>query len=213
MWSIAYEFRCYILVLIVGLVGGLSKRAIVLAATAGLVALSMTDLDRRMPWPEQFESLIGVPSQNASLIGIFGAGACFYLFRGRIPYDGRAAAISAALFGLLMFSPVLATLSVAVFGGYLLFWFAFSVRSPRLAAVGARIDLSYGVYLYAFPIQNMLIRFDHALSPWTVSGATIILASGLAWLSWRFVEKPALDLRGLPARSANFVKQCLGRGA
>lgn len=60
-------------------------------------------------------------------------------------------------------------------------------------------DLSYGVYLYGFPIQQSLIHFwgtelNGALNFIAVLGLALLCAA----LSWRLVERPALALK--PAR-------------
>jgi peptidoglycan/LPS O-acetylase OafA/YrhL len=143
--------------------------------------------------------LIGDVNETTVLTAVFGVGACFYLFKDRIQYRVIYAVISAIIFLAAMFSPFLATPALAIFGGYLLFWFTFTVRANRLQLIGQRIDLSYGIYLYAFPIQKLLIMYNSALSPWAVTAITVMAASGIAWFSWWRVEKPALDLRGLNA--------------
>ena len=197
MWTISYEFRCYLIVLLLGTMGALSKRWAVLAGTALMLALSTMELDARLPWLRSISALTGDVSQTTALTGIFGVGACFYLFMDHLRYQGVAAAVAAVLFLLMMFSPLLATPGLAIFGGYLLFWFAFAVRSDQLRSIGQKVDLSYGVYLYAFPIQKLLILSNPALSPWAVTAVTVVAASGIAWFSWQLIEKPALDLRGL----------------
>jgi peptidoglycan/LPS O-acetylase OafA/YrhL len=76
--------------------------------------------------------------------------------------------------------------------------------APFGGALTRRGDLSYGLYLYAFPIQQAL-----ATTVGTPGGAlgnfaiTAILAAGCAALSWHFVEKPAL--RAKPVRVASGI--------
>jgi peptidoglycan/LPS O-acetylase OafA/YrhL len=94
-----------------------------------------------------------------------------------------------------MFSPHLARAAVAILGGYVLFWFAFNVKSPTLAAVGHKVDISYGVYLYAWPVQKLLIWLDPGISPWLIFIETTAIASILALGSWWLVEKPFLNLK------------------
>ena len=54
-------------------------------------------------------------------------------------------------------------------------------------------DLSYGVYIYAFPIQQLLVTYGH------LNHATAILAViPFAAMSWFLVEKPALKLKPGP---------------
>jgi len=60
-------------------------------------------------------------------------------------------------------------------------------------------DLSYGTYIYAWPVSQVLIhahlRFQWALRPIPLFIETLALTLPLAYLSWRFVEKPALSLK------------------
>jgi peptidoglycan/LPS O-acetylase OafA/YrhL len=58
-----------------------------------------------------------------------------------------------------------------------------------------RRDLSYGVYVYAFPVQQMLVLVGaQRLGPALFTAAAVTLVVPLAWLSWTFVERPALRL-------------------
>ena len=56
-------------------------------------------------------------------------------------------------------------------------------------------DLSYGLYLYAFPVQLLLIK----AFPWLTSLALFPLAMlttlALAILSWRYIEHPCLQFK------------------
>ncbi|MBE7209415.1 MAG: acyltransferase, partial [Gluconacetobacter diazotrophicus] len=55
-------------------------------------------------------------------------------------------------------------------------------------------DLSYGTYLYAFPMQQLvLLLFPHAAHPILLCVAATL---PVAWLSWHLVERPGLALRG-----------------
>ena len=73
-----------------------------------------------------------------------------------------------------------------------------------------RTDLSYGVYIYAFPMQQLLIvcglRF---LKPLVFFPVATLATLPMAALSWFLVEKPALSLKSrllrkspVPAQSA-----------
>lgn len=56
-------------------------------------------------------------------------------------------------------------------------------------------DLSYGVYIYSFPIQQMIIASIPCIVPRTVMVLTIVIALPVAFASWRIIEKPALGLK------------------
>ena len=56
-----------------------------------------------------------------------------------------------------------------------------------------KTDLSYGMYIYSFPSQQLLFALGLAATPVPVFViASIALSAGCAWLSWSFVERPAL---------------------
>jgi peptidoglycan/LPS O-acetylase OafA/YrhL len=54
-------------------------------------------------------------------------------------------------------------------------------------------DFSYGMYLYAFPIQQLIIKFySSELVVWQQNLIAIFITSLFAFLSWRLVESPIL---------------------
>jgi peptidoglycan/LPS O-acetylase OafA/YrhL len=76
---------------------------------------------------------------------------------------------------------------------------AFGLANGRLLSRLTAYDYSYGIYIYAFPIQQTVAKFwptmPLALYLITTLSATIALAA----LSWHWIEKPALRLK--PARA------------
>jgi peptidoglycan/LPS O-acetylase OafA/YrhL len=188
MWTITYEFRCYLLVLAFGLVGLLSNRLLLAALTVIALALSAYR-------PELFQVGLGYHMDSVRFAGVFGCGALFYLYRDRIPYDGRLAALSAIALVILMFSSRLAEAALSVLGGYLLFWSAFNLKWRSIAAIGHKVDISYGVYLYAWPVQKLLIWVSPEISPWLLLIYATAITSFLAFGSWLLVEKPFLNLK------------------
>jgi peptidoglycan/LPS O-acetylase OafA/YrhL len=87
-------------------------------------------------------------------------------------------------------------------GTYILRSLAYESRLVRVA-IGRRLDLSYGIYLYAWPVQQLLVQgCGRWLNPWTLSLSVLIVSGGLAWLSWTAVERPFLALER-PGRPQN----------
>lgn len=71
----------------------------------------------------------------------------------------------------------------------LMLWLAY--RLPPLPWPGER-DLSYGLFLYGFPVQQALMASWPTLSPLGLCVAATMVALPCAMLSWRWVEAPAL---------------------
>jgi peptidoglycan/LPS O-acetylase OafA/YrhL len=76
--------------------------------------------------------------------------------------------------------------------------------SPRLHRIGARRDLSYGLYVYAWPVQVLLVLAGAAAWPVLLYGAASLgIALLLAWASWTWVEAPALRLKAWSPRRSD----------
>src|SRR5438552_1644967 len=64
----------------------------------------------------------------------------------------------------------------------------------RFAAFNRIGDYSYGLYVYAFPIQQALVNVKHDLDPFGLFAAAFALTLLMAMASWHGMEKPALGL-------------------
>jgi peptidoglycan/LPS O-acetylase OafA/YrhL len=186
MWTISYEFVCYVLVLVAGKSGLLRIRhfwlGVTLAIFATLVASRLFHFDA---------GILRLPS-------FFFSGGCFYLYRDRIRLDGRIALALAAALAVCMFSWSAAELALATMGCYVLIYMA-NKPSGWLGRFNRLPDVSYGTYLYAWPIQKLLIWYFPGISPWLVFAIAAPAAVALGAVSWFGIEKPALKFKQ-PAR-------------
>ena len=192
MWTIGYELRCYLVVALCGVCGIAGRRFTWLFLGTIAFALSLVP-GIGQPLAAQCPGLIcGNFLTWMQFLAFFSAGACFYLFRDRIAYKTSWACLAAGILLVCMFWLASAQIALATFGAYILFWFAFR-QGPWLAQWRTAPDISYGVYLYGWPIQKLLIWYIPALSPWIV----LLLACGLSCicglLSWYLVERPFLQ--------------------
>jgi peptidoglycan/LPS O-acetylase OafA/YrhL len=84
--------------------------------------------------------------------------------------------------------------SLPIFGVYLLFYTAFPpgiVEPPK-----GQPDLSYGVYLYSFPIQQLIVAKLPGIGPWMLTLLAIPPTLIMACFSWFVVERPIMALKG-----------------
>ena len=106
-----------------------------------------------------------------------------------------------AALALMKFIPLWGGQLAAPLLAYALLWISSWLPQPRFVRDN---DLSYGTYVYAFPVQQLLAVFGlSALSSWmfTVIAAAVTLP--MAYLSWRHVEQPMMSrARGLSAGAA-----------
>lgn len=62
--------------------------------------------------------------------------------------------------------------------------------------IGSKNDVSYGLYIWAFPIQQLIAIFGLLwLGPFWTAVLALLLTLPLAWLSWIYVERPSMELR------------------
>ncbi|MBD7957224.1 acyltransferase [Microbacterium sp. Sa4CUA7] len=195
LWTLFYEFCCY---MIVWLLGGLAlfRRN---AALAGVVYVLSLIMWIAIPAADRL-GLDGSFVLLAKLAPFFLGGAFVYFI---VERSGISAVLGVA-------SLVLATLlivGVPHWGGqaaapllaYGLLWLSAVVPQP---GVIARDDVSYGFYIYAWPVQQLLVLVGVAtwgLGLYMLAAALVTLI--LAWLSWVLVERRAM----LWARPRNAV--------
>ena len=197
MWTIAYEFRCYLLAAVLGLLGLYRRPRIYLALTVLVVLanflflLPVGDMIERAARP--LYGILGTPTQGARLTGAFMVGACFKLFP--TTYRAPYAAITGVLLLAALFVPGLASVALITLGAYVLFWFAYNASWSPLRTINTKDDISYGVYLYAWPAGTLLLWWWRDM-PLVAHGlATLAISLLFGFLSWHLLEKRFMALK------------------
>lgn len=190
LWTLPYEVRCYVVVGLLGLVikrWG-ERRTIVLAwAAAGALALAFREA------PALTTFVVGPLADEtlAMLLFVFLTGALVGAFGDRIrllgwmPLAALAMAIAVGRVSLFL-SEHLGNAALAL---------VLPTAALALAPLGARlrgVDLSYGVYLYAWPVQQLLAMYDVTGSATVYVVLAAVITTLLATASWFGVERPAV---------------------
>jgi peptidoglycan/LPS O-acetylase OafA/YrhL len=200
LWTLLFEAMCYALIAGLGIVGLLNRWFILvaLAATVTWAALlppesSFGELieNGRPVSPEVFPLLL--QAETARLLMMFLAGTLLYQFRNKIPANWTLLTVSTVIFvaSLLLPLPDYRLLG-AVPLAYVLIVSGALIRHKRLQL---HTDLSYGVYIYGFPLQQVLLTAGLSVGPWLFTGISIVVTLPVAALSWFLVEKPSLALK------------------
>lgn len=190
VWSIQYEFWCYLGVLLLGLSGLLSRRMLLLVTFVAAIVVSVLFLTQGWVLGGKFLGvLMGPPQFWARLLPYYLAGVVFYLFRERIPHSRGLAVMCAVLLVPMALWQVGVAALFPVVGTYLTFYLAFASWLPLHQA--ARFgDFSYGFYLYAFPIQQLVMQgMGHAVTPFALFAMATPLTLVAAVGSWYLVER------------------------
>jgi peptidoglycan/LPS O-acetylase OafA/YrhL len=198
LWTLLYEAVCYILVAGLGLVGLLNRWFLSVALVAALAWAVLLPPERvfgdmmengQPISPAMFGVLIQV--EAARLLVMFLAGAVLYQFRDSIPASWALVAVSGVVVAVSRLLPdyhLLGALPLT----YLLIVSGALIRHRRLQF---HTDLSYGVYIYAFPLQQVLLIAGLRVHPFLFTAISIVVTLPVAALSWFLVEKPSLTLK------------------
>ena len=190
MWTISYEFICYLIVLLFGVIGAMRYRGAWLLATAGIFsALALGHA-----------GIFISKDPFLRLASFFFSGGCFYLYRDYIKYQPKLAALSLVVMIASMFSHYTVELALGTIGAYLLFYFATFPIQP-LQSFNRLPDVSYGTYLYGWPIQKLLLWYFPSTSPWMLFPTSLSVCIVLGWISWQLVEKPMMRFKSVSLKS------------
>jgi len=189
LWSIKYEAWCYVGLLVLGLAGALRRPAFLLAIFPATLAVSVAF--RATGWNPgwgRLELFLGPPWGWARLLPYFLAGMLFYTFRDRIEYTRSYVALAFGLLTVAVFVPFGLTALMPVAGSYLLFAAAFS-PTLRLHGWARPGDFSYGIYLYAYPLQQLIVQRMGTIHPLALFALATPAAVLFGAASWHGVER------------------------
>ena len=206
VWTLYYEISLYIVIMILGFFRILSKEVIgaILAVLIGVLAVS------------NGEGAINSVVLPLCIMFFFGSLLTFIGEGSGKEFDYKKTVI--------VFVIILAIISVfwndiylfiskfpLIYGPTIssdwLFYLACTLMLPvTIIGIGKTVaiknfigaDISYGVYIYAWPIQQTIIYlFDGSISPWLLLLLTIAVVIPFSLLSYHLVEKQFLKLKNV----------------
>jgi peptidoglycan/LPS O-acetylase OafA/YrhL len=186
LWTLDHEFRLYVIVGLLGFCGLLRKQVILALFLLSWVGYSI--LTFWLP----LEGFLQAMHTSVH----FWAGALVYFValpqkRALVIFFGAMTVLTLPL----SLYPLVSPLTTA----YLMFWLA---KELPFTTLFRKRDYSYGLYIYAYPMQQVLATAG--VTQWGLGVylvATVIITFGLAFLSWHLVESKALELKTLWQRS------------
>ncbi|GBG36907.1 acyltransferase family protein [Mycobacterium montefiorense] len=187
LWSLIWEVLCYFMVAVIGILGLANHRWVTPAILALAVVAAMF-----LP-PLTFPGSWTIPQLAVRSAIMFSAGALMYQWKDVIPARWSLVAASVvvvvAASVLLPDYRVVAALPLA----YTVIVSGSLIRNTRTTL---RTDLSYGVYIYAFPTQQLLVVLGlGGLHPAVFFVVALCTTLPLAAMSWFSIEKPSMALK------------------
>ncbi len=148
LWTIQYEFICYLLVPVMGFAGFFRRRWLFIAAFFAAYALLFLQVKGFiLPYKESNNWFLSNTFHFPRFLTYFFSGACFYVYRHKIIKSRWLAALTfiCIAFSFLFVKCIDQVLPIA--GSYLLFYIAYN-PGLEFSDFSKKGDYSYGIYLY-----------------------------------------------------------------
>lgn len=176
LWTLHFEAACYVLVVALGLAGLLRRWVVLALLVCGVVAAKY--------WLGGSAVEFGTGFVGGMVLALW-----------RPPVRVWALLLCAAMLGVTAMTGGF-RLACATAGAYLVIAAATSRpwRVKGAGSVGAAdgADYSYGIYLWAFPVQQLVSSWG--VAHWVLNIAiSLPIVLACAWVSWHAVERPVLQ--------------------
>jgi len=208
LWTLFYEFFCYLFLIGLAIFGLLRNRVWALALTGvfwitAVAGALVPSVNREINLTSNAMEMYFL-----EFVTIFMVGAVIFLYRDHVPDSGWLALICAGLFVAGMWLPtegyapefaLTASYLLSPLIAYPLLWLGIHLPFEN---VGNRNDYSYGVYIYAYPV-SVLLAVWHAerLGEPVFIVLCIVATVPFAIASWWLIEKRALSLKRIDPKA------------
>lgn len=186
VWTLPYEVLMYTSLLMMGLLKVFGRIAVL------LLPLSLMLIHFYLAPALGLESDILRKTTRLGMFFFFGS--ALYLYRRELPWNWKVAlsmlglSLLSAKTELWLFIHVLTLPYLTIYLAHL--------QIPRLSGFGKHGDFSYGIYIFSFPTQQLLMHwFGSQLSLGAFMVVSLSASIAIAALSWHFIESPALQLK------------------
>jgi peptidoglycan/LPS O-acetylase OafA/YrhL len=206
LWTLPVELRMYALCAVAWLAFSWrpALRVPALKIVAPIVALFLY-----VPIVRRFSQGIEINNVDVAVFMFF-MGATLYFWRDKASLSWASfVALPLLVWGAALIDRDLAFAVYLLCSAPFLLHLAYLPRG-KIRKVNDWGDYSYGIYIYAFPVQQTL-----ALLFPKMPLAAMVLASGgisfaIAWCSWRLVEKRAMEMKNLCADATQHLLYRIG---
>jgi peptidoglycan/LPS O-acetylase OafA/YrhL len=187
LWTLQWELACYLGVVGLARLGMLCRRrrGVIAALLGAVIMIGIVDgLALNLP-------VGGGIALVVRFAAAFLSGTMLYLYADEVPFDGRLAVLAAGSVAIGVFLPSPHAV-IALPLAYLCLWAGARWRTTLCRDV----DLSYGVYIYGFPVLQMLALLGvHHHGHLIYFLASVAATLPLAAISFLVVERPAMRAR------------------
>jgi peptidoglycan/LPS O-acetylase OafA/YrhL len=191
LWSLTYEVKMYCALAVIYLFVA-KKDNVVKNRLLKIIILVVTIITGFLHLLLKIK--FNIESNLFHLGFLFFYGACFYLFRNYIVLSGRIVMLLIIILLTSMLNQNVFFVCYSLFMAYILIWGVF-IPNGKIRLYNKMGDYSYGMYIYAFPIQQIVVQLIPEISVSNLFLVSFPITLILAFVSWNIVEKKALELK------------------
>jgi len=198
LWTLPFEVRAYALLVIVGIsLGYLEKKWAVFGSKRFYLVIALLGMGIYLF--DYFHTILPISyfgSEYARLFSMFFIGVAFYQYRDVIILSNK---LFYTLSLLLLISALDHSSFFVMYNcslAYLVFYLAY-VPKGYIRKFNAYGDYSYGIYIYAFPVQQAVLALNPNISLLSFFLVSLVITFFFAYFSWQIIEKKALKLKNI----------------
>lgn len=197
LWTMPYEIWMYSALVLTWLVLQVAselrlrlfKIIVVVFALSSLIAYMAIDNSNRY-------------YQLVRLFSMFFTGAAYCVLQKRVILSPAVFWLAAMALAASMLDKHIFHIVYGLTLAYLLIFSAY-IPTGRVRAFNGVGDYSYGIYIYAFPVQQSVAALIPGISIEGMLGLSLSTTLVFAVLSWHFIEKPSLALKAVVSGRRN----------
>jgi len=185
LWTLRFEVYCYAMAALCGLIGWYRRSLFAMSLFAFVLLYSFVRIEQGTATASTTSGLFLMPP--------FVVGIAMYVYRSTIPLNPWIAISTIASTILLRHTAVYFE-AVAITCAYTTLYLGF-FPVESLLNYNRLGDYSYGIYIYAFPLQQTLAHFVKHMSGMQMFCISFAATLVISILSWTYIERPALGLK------------------
>ena len=186
LWTLKFEVVCYVLLGILAIFKLFDSKKLAVVLPVSWLVAGLFLLYRSGGYPDSLE-------QFARFWLSFSFGVGLFAFRTHVRVSWAIGLVAAGVVWIVL-GTGLERILAPIAAGYVALLLGRLPLGP-IRRFTNRVDLSYGVYIFGWPVSQTLIVFMPHISAAALILETSTIAIALAILSWHCVERPALRAR------------------
>jgi peptidoglycan/LPS O-acetylase OafA/YrhL len=199
LWTLQYEFTCYnFIALIIFFFKSIDKiKPYLIVCLYVLIISFRIYLGERYFWFNYSSSFLA--GMNIMYLYewmiYFMSGMILYLFGMKYNCMFLTLGIILSLYTILLFFDQINFARITIYFLIPLIVFVIAFKVPQISELSKYGDISYGMYIYAYPIQQLILHYNHKITIELFVVLSILFTIPFAMLSWHFIEKKSLKFK------------------